>query len=119
MNTMNQKPLARFELPEKIKTSWVQALRSGEYKQGKFFLFTQTTVDGEKFCCLGVLCLIAGADKESLRLNCHPHSVGMFDSETFDVFYKGKYVTLPELNDGYKLTFNQIADIVEEQVPSY
>lgn len=30
---------------------WVQALRSGEYKQGKDALR-----DNDKFCCLGVAC---------------------------------------------------------------
>jgi hypothetical protein len=34
-----------------IKQRWVDALRSGQYKQGKGFLHR-----GNKFCCLGVLC---------------------------------------------------------------
>ena len=36
---------------------WVDALRSGEYKQGRNFLER----DG-KFCCLGVLCEIEGQE---------------------------------------------------------
>lgn len=39
---------------EEIKTQWVQALRSGDYEQGKGVL----QGDG-KFCCLGVLCDLA------------------------------------------------------------
>jgi hypothetical protein len=35
----------------KVKTQWVNALNSGEYQQTKQQLF-----DGDKFCCLGVLC---------------------------------------------------------------
>ena len=36
---------------QEIKTKWVAALRSGEYKQAKNVL-----TDGIGFCCLGVLC---------------------------------------------------------------
>lgn len=42
-----------------IKELWVEALRSGEYEQGRGRL-TQWNQDGdEMFCCLGVLCDIA------------------------------------------------------------
>lgn len=34
-----------------VKTKWVAALRSGEYKQG-----TEHLHSGDSFCCLGVLC---------------------------------------------------------------
>lgn len=36
---------------EEIKTRWVSALQSGEYKQGTGLLHRD-----DKFCCLGVLC---------------------------------------------------------------
>lgn len=36
---------------KRIKTKWLKALRSGEYQQGKDALR-----EGDKFCCLGVLC---------------------------------------------------------------
>ena len=38
---------------EDVEKLWTDALRSGEYEQGKYVLF-----DGEKYCCLGVLCLL-------------------------------------------------------------
>lgn len=38
------------------KKKWVEALRSGKYKQGK-----EALCFGDKYCCLGVLCEIAGA----------------------------------------------------------
>ena len=34
-----------------VKEAWVARLRSGDYKQGEGQLF-----DGERHCCLGVLC---------------------------------------------------------------
>jgi hypothetical protein len=37
-----------------IQQEWVDALRSGKYKQGK-----GTLRRGDEFCCLGVLCEIA------------------------------------------------------------
>lgn len=41
-----------------IKAQWVAALRSGEYQQGKNYL-TRVTPEGDKHCCLGVLCDLA------------------------------------------------------------
>jgi hypothetical protein len=41
---------------QEIKTQWIAALRSGQYKQGKGML-KQTTAQGDiRHCCLGVLC---------------------------------------------------------------
>lgn len=37
-------------MDKEIKTKWTEALRSGEYEQGRHRLFK-----GGKFCCLGVL----------------------------------------------------------------
>ena len=42
-------------MDKKIKAKWVKALRSGKYKQGTGVLF-----NGEKHCCLGVLCVVLG-----------------------------------------------------------
>jgi hypothetical protein len=42
-------------LNPEVKQQWVDALRSGNYPQGKFSLKT----DSGKYCCLGVLCEIS------------------------------------------------------------
>jgi hypothetical protein len=39
-----------------LKKKWVEALRSGEYQQGEGHLFKD-----DSYCCLGVLCKVAGA----------------------------------------------------------
>lgn len=44
-------------MKKEIMEKWVAALRSGEYKQGKYSLHSEG-----KFCCLGVLCEVALRD---------------------------------------------------------
>lgn len=39
-------------MERELKDKWTKALRSGDYKQGKFHLKTK----GNEYCCLGVLC---------------------------------------------------------------
>lgn len=46
-----------------LKAKWVAALRSGQYRQGKEALYA----DGA-YCCLGVLCRIAGATMKPTTL---------------------------------------------------
>ena len=48
-----------FIMKPEIKAKWVEALRSGDFKQGKGYLNNR---DDNSFCCLGVLCEI-NADK--------------------------------------------------------
>jgi hypothetical protein len=42
-------------LKKQLRDEWVKALRSGEYEQGRHRLQSE----GNRFCCLGVLCLVA------------------------------------------------------------
>lgn len=42
-----------------LKEAWMSALKSGEYKQSHRVLY-----DGNGYCCLGVLCVVAGATFE-------------------------------------------------------
>lgn len=51
--------MATMRMRADVKQAWVQALRSGEYRQGRGKL-TRVEEDGsESFCCLGVLCDVA------------------------------------------------------------
>lgn len=47
-------------MDQAVKTEWVKALRSGEYKQGKGRLMLKDAEGNTTFCCLGVLCNILG-----------------------------------------------------------
>lgn len=50
--------LGKFNMDKQIKTEWVSTLRSGKYKQAAGSLRTNYG-----YCCLGVLCDIAGKGK--------------------------------------------------------
>lgn len=45
-----------------IKTKWLEALRSGDYKQAKGALVKQAEDGSKSYCCLGVLCDLAKAE---------------------------------------------------------
>jgi len=124
-------------LKPEIKKLWVDALRSGEYKQGSGQLYDKTP-EGERYCCLGVLCRLAqqaglefsvdyldpelnhdyfgpdvaewaGLDTDRLG-DCNP-VIDYEDSEEGE-----QELHLSELNDDVGLTFSEIADIIEEQL---
>ena len=106
-----------------IKKQWVEALRSGEYKQTQ-----QKLRDDNGFCCLGVLCDLhakAGLghwDENSWYYKCKdsefmeaknylPNPViqwAVVDSENPSI----NSARLANLNDDHK-SFAEIADLIE------
>lgn len=62
-----------------LKTRWIEALRSGEFKQGQKQLFDPTY---DTYCCLGVLC----------KIDNLPYANSMFE-------YNGKKLSLNLSND--------------------
>lgn len=107
-----------------IKTKWVEALRSGKFKQGEGYL----NQDGCN-CCLGVLAEINGlptAPGYDGRPNIKRYIFGEDDVSGYQppVGYCGlDYNTLSTLvhkNDGImgsnKYTFEQIADFIEQEL---
>jgi hypothetical protein len=123
-----------------VKENWVNALLSGEYKQG-----TGNLKSGTGFCCLGVLCdLYAKEHNEDWETattfvsldeeNPKPHDYWYFDGES--EFLPTKVMkwagldrfdpdielhdpvctfTLAELNDNGS-TFGEIAKLIDEQL---
>jgi hypothetical protein len=53
--------LSKVERNDLIKR-WVTALRSGKYQQGQSHLRSKFIGGPDRFCCLGVLCDIQGAE---------------------------------------------------------
>jgi hypothetical protein len=97
-----------------LKQKWVDALRSGEYRQSKCGL---RTPDG--FCCLGVLCDIVDPNGwRKTNVGAYSHPLGTWDGFLISISKLGmpgipnQYV-LAEKNDSEDWTFDQIADYIE------
>lgn len=124
---------------QQIKKLWIDALRSGEFRQGKSRL--RSSID--KFCCLGVLCELhrreKGLDWSNQGYDDSSHfsydSEASFLSEEMiewaglksknpSVKISDRITLLSTLNDGGSdkigtiepLPFNKIADLIEEQL---
>lgn len=115
---------------EDIKKRWVEALRSGQYKQGKGCLN-----NGKAYCCLGVLCEIL---RDEVGLEWIKGSQGNYHARTGNsmngsylpdpimefaeledlnppVIFGDKPLALAYLNDNV-LDFREIADLIESQL---
>ena len=118
-----------------IKTKWIKALRSGEYKQGEKYLNQDN-----KFCCLGILCDIFAKEKDNdakwysdeewdqggtppeamygSRYYLPPEVCEWADIKTDPQVKRslGHFNLLTDLNDGTsgctRKTFNEIADLI-------
>lgn len=102
---------------------WLVALRSGEYKQGRFDL----RVGSNKFCCLGVLCDISGLGEwvKNAYLGCTgtlptevcnwagliASSPGFHGEGECDAWHRKTRLTA--LNDE-GMGFDEIADVIEK-----
>lgn len=104
-------------MKKKIMQQWVAALRSGEFKQGKYRLESD-----DNYCCLGVLCVLAmnkGVCDYSLggqydgATHGPPDSVKAWSGLGSDFGrYKPEEPSLVHLNDS-ETPFSKIADIIE------
>ncbi len=124
--------LPTSEQKEHLKL-WVKALRSDEYKQGKYCL-----IDGNRYCCLGVAAAVysKNTDKplESL-VNLDRDPTAMLPSDIAEYFGLTNMTTaelppglpyndmiknimltgiLVKLNDGLSYSFKEIADLIEK-----
>lgn len=103
-----------------IKAKWLEALRSGNYKQGRIFLKKCAGVT--KHCCLGVLAEVMG---EPFEL-----SADSFETNKTYLLYRSSAILVPgvrekcglnseaqskltDLNDIERASFTEIADWIE------
>lgn len=113
----------KTKLPEDFKKKWVDALRSGEYKQYKGKLYVIDKNSGEvSYCCLGVAAhIVAGIQLEYMdccmlttvlqgnKKIVHEELVPFFeDSRTQHI--------LANMNDTQYKSFNEIADYIEQNL---
>jgi len=112
-----------------IKSKWIAALRSGEYKQAEGML----RASEDTMCCLGVLCEIYRQDNNGpdWQQECYLGRSSYPANEVLEwaeldsshpnpaVNFDGKKTYLGNLNDGSgvpKQDFGSIANIIEEQL---
>jgi hypothetical protein len=118
----------RLKLPEHIKTQWLEALRSGKYKQGKEWLKIKK---GDEWwhCCLGVLCEIREVEQEVReRTTSFCGNASLLSNEELTSYlgcngrFKGfkvvgenekTYYSLAGLNDA-GFSFEGIANVIEK-----
>jgi hypothetical protein len=111
-----------------VKKLWIDALRSGKYQQGKFALNYQ-----DRFCCLGVLCDLYDQQRcgdtlwyqqengvKGIGGSLHHLPVPVrewAEIESYDppVIYNGRTMVISDLNDHEKLSFEELANIIEQQ----
>ena len=111
---------------KRLVQKWIEALESGEYPQTTYSLHNQ-----EGYCCLGVLCEVAGIRSriESPTTGWYifgPFPDGTSDGELppdtwfyrvtgFDSEFKRK---LAEMNDDENKSFKEIAQRIREELSS-
>lgn len=120
-------------LDPELKTKWVEALRSGKYKQGKYWLRSSK----DEFCCLGVLCDVAQTDEMCWHPNANDKGYSYFndslgnwnaqvlppdfnaackDLNTALLKINGIEAKLTTHNDDFSVSFEDIAKAIEEQL---
>ena len=111
-----------FKINKKEFKIWIDALRSGDYNQG-----IGTLQDEKGYCCLGVGCEVL-IPKSEQRLNTYNIFIaGSFPAEQKnapewlkdinDKVSELTETTLGVYNDINKLTFIEIADLLEKTFP--
>ena len=115
-------------MKEQVAKTWVEALRSGDYKQTTGVLY-----DGKGYCCLGVLCCLMGYKFEKAEGSWSVvgsrktkddacklvppweivEKVGMASNNGQIYFDTDEYVVLAGMNDEGQ-SFETIADFIEE-----
>lgn len=101
-----------YQLPKEFATMWVDALRSGDYKQGQNYLY-----NNGKYCCLGVAGCILGVSKASLINNKESRLFASVfpDNFTTDPMTYSLQSEFIKMNDS-GCSFPEIADWIEANV---
>lgn len=101
------------------KAKWVEALRSGKYKQGKFALHR---IDQKDFCCLGVLCEVLEVPKRAqdktgtIRMEYQFGDFWLSHSVPEDLLKSQVTDKLVDMNDSGSKSFTEIADWIEKNI---
>lgn len=102
-------------LPKEFAQKWIEALRSGNYKQGFGRLLQEQDKNEKTYCCLGVACDVLKIDEEFIRRHAMPSGLPSLIRNSMvptilwtDQARKGEDVLqniLANLNDGFPDSF--------------
>ncbi len=106
-------------MDQQIKQLWVDALRSGDYKQGRLALRTED----DRFCVMGVLCNIHAQHYPKIAATCKVKGEYLEFCEAapklvieWAQLTKGEAYGLVYKNDTNMQTFEQLANYIEEKL---
>lgn len=104
------------KMDPKVKKAWIKELRSGKHKQCKGKLKRTSKINGDSFCCLGILqekvLKIPCSQKGTVLRNDAIEKAGMSMRTEGDP-HIGKYAA-STWNDMKQKTFPEIADLIEK-----
>lgn len=106
-----------FTMSRDAKAKWLKALRSGRYEQTEGVL-----ANDQGFCCLGVLMHTQGVPRCKMLNLALPNDTSKGDSwgvKQYHIQHGKRMASMAALNDEERLTFEQIADLIEQQVPCH
>ena len=93
-----------------LKQKWIAALRSGEYPQTR-----RTLHNGDGYCCLGVLCEVAGLERQKISAGRY----GYVDTDGLEIRYAELPPTFAKQNalrsQGTLLSSKQISRSLGEE----
>lgn len=127
----------KIKLPKEDRDKWLEALRSGKYKQGKYSLLMENENNENTYCCLGVYCDLKGItlshNAYSLPINAISDEsilpvalIGEWDDDVYTDIIDDEFdlendiseeiftSVLATLNDVKDQTFDEIADYIEQ-----
>jgi hypothetical protein len=109
---------------KEARAAWVAALRSGQYTQGRFKLF-----DGTHYTAIGVGCVVMGLEPQ-FNPSSQTYSFGSIGAVAWTPDEFMEWVGLRDMlgtndagrsltynNDVDRLSFAEIADIIESEPP--
>lgn len=98
-----------------LKAKWIEALRSGKYKQGRWALRTKA----DDFCCLGVLCDVSGVGEWEENGLCYSYDGAwkFLPPSLRNQLTREAKETLMEMNDYSGMSFPDIADWIGTNIP--
>ena len=112
-------------MEKEMKQRWIDALRSGKYKQGESMLRRFEGDDGDteaSYCCLGVLCELENPDSDVIE-EYQDEGIELIPEDALDGYglTDTQQNRLAALNDGgtvegmklQKCNFGDIADYIE------